>query len=38
MVVGVEAFIQLSSGAELLGLCRAPPVFQLKHMLNEKHC
>lgn len=38
LVVGVEAFIQLSGGAELSGLCGAPPVFQLKHMLNEKHC
>lgn len=38
MVVGVETFIQLCGGTELTGQCGAPPVFQLKHMLNEKHC
>lgn len=37
MVLGVEAFTQLSGGAELIGLCGAPPVFRLKYMLNEKH-
>lgn len=38
MVLGVEAFTQLSGGAELIGLYGAPPVFRLKYMLNEKHC
>lgn len=38
MVMVVEAFIQLRGGPKLIDLCGAPSMFQLKHMLNEKHC